>query len=189
MSDERKAGPNNPLVKEVFKSTDGHKFYSLLNPLEISAKRALSAEEAKRYAEMCITKKEMNALLQEYANGVNRQDILYSHSIVQEIRYRLKMFCEENSAFDLACLYYFIEGEDINEPHESFMNLKRQLYQSDEMVRGFFLPISISLLKEFGQKVGDDTLTYLAEIKDLTSRIYRYIPPSTWTSTENTSTN
>lgn len=182
------ANNQNPTVKEVFKTKDGIKFFAHIDPLVISAERGVAAEEARRYAEMCLSKKEMKALIAEYKKGVNNQDIVYSHSIIQEMEFRLNYIVEENSLFDLACLYFFLEGEDIKTPTEHFNNKKRELFKKDADVRGFFLPIAFSLMNESSKNQGEDLLIYLEEMKNQVKRINRYISPDSWTKAENTST-
>jgi len=182
-----KAQEGNEYIKPVFKAKDGTQFYAHHNPYEISAKRALSAEESLRYAELCISKKELAELISESKKAVNiNQDFVKAFSIIQEIDFRLKYFHEERSLFDLCSLYYFIEGEDVIEPHETFNNKKRKLYEEDETVRAFFLSSAQHLLKHFGEKPVDDLLTYLEEMKSLSQRIYRFIPKSSWTKGEGT---
>ena len=182
------ADNSNPNIKEVFKTKSGVKFFAHIDPLVISAERGVAAEEARRYAEMCLSKKEMKALIAEYKKGVNNQDIVYSNSIIQEMEYRLNYIIEENSLFDLACLYFFIEGEDIKTPTEAFNNKKRELFKSDADVRAFFLPIAFDLMNESSKNQGEDLLIYLEEMKNQVKRINRYISPNEWTKTEDSST-
>lgn len=181
-----KASEQNENLKLVFTTKLGVKFFAHIDPLTVSAERGVAAEESRRYAEMCLSKKEMKALIAEYKKGVNNQDIVYSHSIIQEMEYRLNYIIEENSLFDLACLYFFIEGEDIKTPSEFYNNKKRELYKSDPDVRGFFLPIAFSIMNESSKKQGEDLLIYLEEMKNQVKRINRYISPNTWTNPENT---
>lgn len=174
------ASEKNQAVKLVFTSAKGDKFFAHHEALTISPERGVAAEESRRYAQMCLSKGEMKALIAEYKKGVNNQDIVYSHSIIQEMEFRLNYLTEENSLFDLACLYFFIEGEDIRTPSEHYNNLKRKLFKRDSDVRGFFLPIALSLMNEFSQKQGEDLLIYLEEMKNQSKRINRFIAENTW---------
>lgn len=183
-----KATSKNQAVKEVFKTKEGIKFYALLDPLTVSAERGVAAEESRRYAELCLSKKEMKALIQEYKKGVNNQDIVYSHSIIQEMEFRLNYIVEENSLFDLACLYFFIEGEDIKTPTEAFNNKKRELFKADADVRAFFLPIALDLMNKFSESQEKDLIIYLEEMKNQVKRINRYISADIWKNPENSST-
>lgn len=182
------ANSENPDVKIVFTTKQGVKFYALHDPLTISPERGVSAEESRRYAEMCLSKNEMKALIQEYKKGVNEQDIVRSHSIIQEMEYRLNYIVEENSLFDLACLYFFIDGENIKVPSEAFNVKKKELFKSDPDVRGFFLPIALNLMNKFSESQENDLLIYLEEMKLQTKRIYRYIALNSWKNPPSSST-
>jgi hypothetical protein len=182
------ATKDNPNLKIVFTTKSGVNFYAHHDPLTISPERGVSAEEARRYSEMCLSKKEMKALIQEYKKGVNNQDIVYSHSIIQEMEFRLNYIVEENSMFDLACLYFFIDGENVKTPSEAFNNKKRELYKSDPDVRGFFLPIALNLMKKFSELPDTDLSIYLEEMKNQVKRVHRYIATNAWTRDESSST-
>jgi len=174
------ASETNPDVKEVFKTKSGVKFFSLHQPHAISAERGVAAEESRRYASLCLSKNEMKGLIAEYKKGVNNQDIVYSHSIIQEMEYRLNYICEANSLFDLACLYFFIDGENIRTPSEAFNAKKKELFASDPEVRGFFLPIALNLMRSFSESQETDLVNYLEEMRSQSARISRYIPETIW---------
>lgn len=180
------ANSSNPDVKPVFTSADKTVFYSLIDPLMISAERGVAAEESRRYAEMALSKKEMKALIGAMKEAINKdQDFVKAFAIIQEIEFRMHHIVEENSLFDLACLYFYIEGENIQTPSESFNNKKRELFKSDPTVRSFFLPIALNLIKEFSANQEKDLLIYLEEMKNQTKRIFRYISENSWKNPEN----
>lgn len=180
MDPRRIANAENDLLKPVFKSESGTQFYALHDPLTISPERGVSAEENRRFAEMCISKSELKGLIKEYKKGVNNQDIVYSHSIIQEMEYRLDFIVEKNSLFDLASLYFYIEGEDVRIPMEKYTKMKKKMFDEETDVKGFFLPIALNLLKECSPKQESDLLIYLEQIEHLRKRINRFLPNDHW---------
>ncbi len=166
---------DNTKVKLVFTSLKGTKIFTLVDITEISAFRGVAAETAQRYAKMNVTEKELKALISSYKANVNNQDLVKAHSIIQEIDYRLEMICETNSLFDLAAIYFFIEGEDADMPNEIINAKKKELFDAEPDLKAFFLLASMSLTKRFSEQQGKDLLSYLEETKHLAERIYRYI--------------
>ncbi len=170
------ANQKNPNVKVAYTSAKGTNIYCLTDPLNISAQRGISAEKAKRFADMNLTEKEMKALIKEYKRSINiDQDFVRANSIVQEMEYRLDFICEENSIFDLAALYFFVEGEDVDAPNDTFNAQKKEIYKAEHDVRAFFLRNGLNLTNKSSELRDEDLLTYLEKIKTLSQRIYRYI--------------
>lgn len=170
------ANEKNPNVKVVYTSIKGTKIYSLADPLNISAQRGISAEKAKRFADMNLSESEMKSLIKEYKRSINiDQDFVRANSIVQEIEYRLEFICEENSIYDLAALYFLVEGEDLQQPSEGHNKTKREHYNNEADVRAFFLQNGLHLINKSSQLPEGDLLTYLEKVRAISERIYRYI--------------
>lgn len=170
------AAENNPKVELVFTSSKGTKIYALRDILTISAFRGLAAEKAKRFSQMNISEKVLKELIQEYKKSVNvDQDFVKANSIIQEIEYRLEFICEENSLLDLASIYFFLEGENIEMPSDSFNKKKIEHAKLEFDVRSFFLRSALALTNKFSNSPEKDLLNYLEEIKMISERVYRYI--------------
>lgn len=180
----------NPKLTEVFKSTNGTKFYSYIDPLQISAFRGLAADKAKRFLEMNLTERSLRSLIDEYKIAAKENDVNKFHSIVYEIGYRLDFLSEETSILDLSCIYFFLQDEDPELPSESHNKRKHEIFLNDTKAKGFFLQIGLSLCKKFSPKQESDMLDYLEtpEIKNLSERIRRFIANEHQISLTNTST-
>lgn len=165
----------NTSLTLVYTSANGTCFYALVNVLEISALRGLSAEKAKRFMELNITERSLKSLIDEYKIAAKENDVNKFHSIVYEIGYRLEFLCEENSILDLVCIYFFLKDEDPAVPSEAFNKRKQELFKDDLAARGFFLQIGLTLCKKFSEKQEKDMLDYLADNKALSERILKFI--------------
>jgi hypothetical protein len=170
------ANKDNPNVEVVFTSVKGTKIYALKDVMTISTFRAISAEKARRHAEFCISKGELTKLIQDMKDAVNlRKDFVELMSIVQEMEYRNNFICEENSLLDLSCIYFFLEGEDIEMPNDSFNQQKGMLAKAEFDIRSFFLQSALHLTKRFSEQQEKDLLLYLEEIKILSQKFHRHI--------------
>lgn len=165
----------DPKLQLVYTSKNGSKFYSHIDPLQISGLRGMAAEKAKRFMDMMLTKRTLEELLSEYKKAFNSQDIMKAASIIQEIEFRLHFLSEESSVLDLVCIYFFLEDEDPEEPSEVFNKKKHKVFEEDKACRSFFLRIGLALCKKFSPKQEEDMLTYLEENQILSERIRRYI--------------
>lgn len=171
-----KAEASNEKVQLVFTSAKGTKIYALTDVLEISAFRGLAAEKAKRFAQMNVSEKELKELIGAYKKAVSvDQDFVKANSIIQEIEYRLEFICEENSLLDLAFIYFFLEGEDVEMPSDAFNKRKSEHAKLEFDLRSFFLRSALALTNKFSNSPEKDLLNYLEEIKVISERIYRYI--------------
>lgn len=162
-----KACKDNPNLEVVFNNDKGTLIYSFKDVSMISAYRGVSAEKAKRFAGMAITKEELGRLLGKALSGLNSKqpDIGQLISIVHEVNWRLQHICEENSLLELAYIYLLLEGEDDEHPSDEWNKKKAELVKQNLDIRGFFLRTALQLASSFSQKPGVDLLTYLEETK------------------------
>lgn len=152
-------------------------FYSQKNPLEVSAMRGVAAEQAKRFASMCLTKETSLSLIKEIKRTINvEQDFVKGFALIQEMQFRLEMICEEDSILELVKLYYFLPNEDPNIPSESLNKLKSKIFKENPEVKAFFLQIGIILLDKFSMKSENDAILYLERTRAIAERILNYLP-------------
>jgi hypothetical protein len=167
---------DNPNVEVVFTSAMGTIIYALKDVTTISTFRALGAEKARRHSEFCITKDELTKLIQAMKDAVNlRKDFVELMAMVQEMEYRNNFICEENTLMDLACIYYFLEDEDMEMPSDDFNQRKAKLAKAEFDIRSFFLQSALHLTKRFSEQQEKDLPLYLEEIKLLSQKLYRFI--------------
>lgn len=168
----------NPELTVAWKSKDESiVFYSYKNPLKVSALRGVAAEQAKRFASMCITKENALDLIKEAKRSINiEQDFVKAFAIIQEMQFRLEMIAEESSILDLVKLYYFLPDENPDRPSEEHNKQKTKLINENPDLKAFFLQIGIILLDKFSMKSDDDVLTYLERTRAIAERINNYLP-------------
>ena len=169
----------NIKLKEIYSDALGNKWYCLTNILEISPARGLSAARADRYVGMKISEHNLSQLLNVAIDGLNKeQNISQMIAIVHELKWRQEMLCEENSILDLAGIYYFLQDENPDFPSEVHNQKKREIWAKDEICRGFFLTLGLSLTTKFSNTPEEDLLKFLNQemTKELGEKIYKFIP-------------
>lgn len=171
----------NELLKEVHTVPDGEfsgtKFYCLKNIKKISGQRGAAALKAGRFASMKIDETTLKVLLDEHYIAAKTFDIEKCFAIVYEIRNRMKLITEERSILDLVCIYFFIEGEDINEASDEMNEKKKKIIASNEITRGFFLRTGLNLIENLNEQDEQSLITYLAETRELYERVTRLVSP------------
>lgn len=157
----------------------GNKWYSHVNLLDISPARGIAAARADRYVGMRISQKNLFDLLGVAIDGINKkQDHVQATAIIHEIKHREEFLCEENSILDLAGIYYFLEDEDPDFPSERHAELKKEIWGKDELCRGFFLHMGLSITKQFSGTPEEDLVRFLMNpiTKEIHERMYNWIP-------------
>lgn len=169
----------NIKLKQVYQDALGNKWYCLTNILEISPARGLSAARADRYVGLKISEHNFSQLLNVAIDGLNKeQNISQMIAIVHELKWRQEMLCEESSILDLAGIYYFLQDENPDFPSEVHNQKKREIWAQDEICRGFFLTLGLSLTTKFSNTPEEDLLKFLNQemTKELGEKIYQFIP-------------
>lgn len=169
----------NIKLKEVYTDALGNKWFAQTNILEISPARGLSAARADRYVGLKISEHNFSQLLNVAIDGLNKeQNISQMIAIMHELKWRQEMLCEESSILDLAGIYYFLQDENPDFPSEVHNQKKREIWAQDEICRGFFLTLGLSLTTKFSNTPEEDLLKFLNQemTKELGEKIYKFIP-------------
>ncbi len=138
LSAKEETGSKIPL-KHVFTDSEGFKWYEFMNPLTMSAKRAIAAEVATRFSEMNLTKDQMLILIESMKRNANNGNIVELFNILAELEFRLNYIGEQETLIELATCYFVIQGEDESEFSEIWKQKKKDKLTSDPKLQDFFL--------------------------------------------------
>lgn len=166
----------NSALKIAYTSADGSNFYTFADPLAIGSIRGISADKARRFADMKITNRSLKELFKEFKAHAAAQDLVKAFWVIQEIEFRLEFLTEEKSTLDLVCIYFMLQDEDPEIPSESMNKKKHKIFETDPKANAFFLHIGVVLMSKLLGKPEEDLHAYLAENQILSDRIRRYIP-------------
>ena len=121
---KEETGSRIPL-QHIFTDAEGLKWYEFTNPLTMSAKRAIAAEIATRFAEMNLNKNQMLILIESMKRNANNGNIVELFNILAELEFRLNYIGEEETMIELATCYFVIEGEDESDFSEIWKQKKK----------------------------------------------------------------
>lgn len=141
----------------------GNKFYEFTCLEVIPYLRYIAGETAARYAEFNLTGEAFGKLLDKTLAHANKGELTQVISILVEIDNRRRFCGTEATLYELACCYYILEGEDVNEPSQYWNDKKKELWSKDGRARAFFLQSAFTFTAQFNDMRTTDIPTYLSK--------------------------
>jgi hypothetical protein len=168
------------LLKEIYRDREGTAWYEYANPLTLPAKRAIAAEVATRYADLCLSKKNLLLIIEEMKKKANDGNIVEVFNLLSEIEYRTNFLAEEETLTELA-LVYFVAGEEEDETTYSDIDRTRkiEILKRDPEAKDFFLRNAYRYTLRYSDTSDVDILAYLRENLRDVERLGRLIPRMT----------
>ena len=148
-------------LNHVFTDSDGVKWFEFTNPLTMSAKRAIAAEVATRFAEMNLTKDQLKILIENMKSKANAGNIVELFNILAELEFRLDYVGEMQTMIELATCYFVMDGEDESEFSEIWKQRKQDKFKSDQNLQDFFLRKAFELTIKSSEISAQDIHDYL----------------------------
>lgn len=164
----------NPDMERVYTDKNGNDWYSLKNPFELSGVRGIAAMRAQRYFNMMLSQDTLKQLLEQHDKAAKALDITMCFAIVQDIKNRQSLICEENSILDLVNVYYFLNDENPDEISDAFLQKKLKLWSEDSICKGFFLKVGLMLTNKLADMSPEDLQKYLEESRMIADRIKKF---------------
>jgi len=152
---------DNVNLRQVYEDRLGNKWYEYVNPLQISAKRAVAAEVATRFADMNLTKQNMLVLMEEMKKKANAGQIVDLFKLLAEIEFRLNFVGEEETLKELACCYYLINDESEDDFTDKYREMKMKVFSEDGGARDFFIQGAFLHTINYSNMSEVDILDYL----------------------------
>lgn len=151
----------NVNLQKVYEDKLGNNWYEYINPLQISAKRAVAAEVATRFADMNLTKQNLLVLMEEMKKKANAGQIVDLFQLLAEIEFRLNFVGEEETLRELACCYYLINDEAEDDFTEKYRQIKLDVFKQDGGARDFFIQGAFRHTINYSNMSEVDILDYL----------------------------
>ena len=145
----------------VYTDKFGNKWYEYMNTMQISAKRAIAAEVATRYADLNLTKENLQLLITTMKKKANEGNIVELFQLLAEIEFRLSYIGEEETLKELACCYYTINDEDESDFTDKYRELKLKVFKEDGDARDFFIQGAFQHTIRYSSMSETDILAYL----------------------------
>lgn len=152
---------DNLNLKEIYRDRLGNIWYEYANPMQISAKRAVAAEVATRFADMNLTKQNLLVLMDEMKKKANAGQIVDLFQLLAEIEFRLNFIGEEETLKELACCYFLINDEPEDDFAQKYRELKLNVFKEDGHARDFFIHGAFQHTINYSSMSEVDILDYL----------------------------
>jgi hypothetical protein len=148
-------------MSQVYIDKFGNRWFEYSNPLDLPAKRAISAEVATRFADLNLTRSVFLFLVGEMKKAANKGDIVELFRILGEMEFRTGFLGEEETLIELALCYYVLEDEDETSIDSLSRQKKIDIFKTDEDARAFFLRGAFSHTIKYSDMSEEDILEYL----------------------------
>lgn len=148
-------------VNKVYTDKFGNDWFEYANVMQLPAKRAISAEVATRFADMNLTKANLQVLMNEMKKKANEGNIVELFTLLGEIEYRLNFIGEEETLMELACSYYLIGDEDETDMNDFYKQKKMEVFRKDNDAKNFFMEGAFRRTIRFSDMSDIDILAYL----------------------------
>jgi len=148
-------------MSQVYIDKFGNRWFEYSNPLDLPAKRAISAEVATRFADLNLTRSVFLFLVGEMKKAANKGDIVELFRILGEMEFRTGFLGEEETLIELALCYYVLEDEDETSLDSVSRQKKIDIFKTDEDARAFFLRGAFSHTIKYSDMSEEDILEYL----------------------------
>lgn len=145
----------------VFTETNGAKWYEYQNPMQMPARRAISAEVATRFAQMNVTKDVLIEFITNMETKANNGNIVELFHLLTELKFRLEYIGEEQTMLELAACYFIIEGEDESDFSEIWKQKKMERLKENGELKDFFVSRAFQLTTSYSELSHADIHDYL----------------------------
>jgi hypothetical protein len=133
----------------------GHTFWSYNNALEIPTKRQLFFQTALREAELGVTTEDLRAIIQLVATELNAGDVYRASQYIGMLEMYLDLYTNHEVMFKISDSIILIDDEP-EDPNSLYTAKKREMFDKSDEVKGFFLLVAQSILKDIG-RLSQDT--------------------------------
>lgn len=157
--------------KLLYTDAQGNKWHTITNHANIHATRALTAWAFSRDAEYGLTREKLSIACEKLNEAVNKKDIASIAKITGVIEAALTLYAEPQILLNLATCYTFLNDEKNDGFKDFIQDKKREIWQSDNDCKAFFLQWSVTFMKRFSELQNTNVLAYLEKSKPVTDQI------------------
>lgn len=149
--------PKLVLVKEW----NGHRFYVHENVMEISAYRSEKIEFYSRWASLNMMPDLFRKKMLQAVSALDNQKFSEASAIMQDLIDRSELAAEEQTLLNLAAHLVIMDDENPRIVNAEINKKKIEIIQSEEGLKGFFMILAYSSLRNIAGLSETDLLEYL----------------------------
>jgi hypothetical protein len=157
-------------LEKVYTDKHGNNYYQLKHLASMSHIRAISAETATRYADVCLTRERLEEICEDIIEALNKHDVARAAAKAYEIKTRMEFAAETNTLLTLATIYFYIEGEPIDSYDDYWQEKKMLLWKQDQMAMDFFLQLAWERTSQYKTMSEINISDYLREIAQIVEK-------------------
>lgn len=155
----------------IYTDALGNKWYSIANPANIHATRALTAWTYSRDAEYGLTKEQRLIGYSKMNEALNKKDISSLAKILGVFEAAEDLYATPNILLNLATCYTFLNDEKNDSYKDFIQQKKRDIWDSDLVCKAFFLQWSVQFMQQRSQSQNVNVLEYLEQAKPVLDQI------------------
>ncbi len=165
--------------KLIYTDKLGNKFYTLRNPANIPAERALTAWVYTNDSEYGITRERLKWALDKLKTAINNQqpDLVTISQVIGALEACDSLYAEPEVLLNLASVYTTMNGEQFEHYADYEQKAKRQAWDKDPEAKSFFLQFAHQYSKRFSERPESNLQDYLKEIKPVLDQVSLSLSP------------
>lgn len=171
----KKAVERKIALTKVYTDKFKNDWFEYTNPLSMPVKRTISAEVATRFAELNLTKNELQHLIGEMKKRANDGNIVELFAILNEVEFRMNYIGEEKTLIELALCYFVLGDEDETQFTDEAQERKRDILKNDSEARDFFLQKGFERTIQYSNLSENDILDYLKKVSKDGEKLESYL--------------
>lgn len=162
---------NHDGFNHIYTDSKGNNWYTIQNPANLHATRALTAWTFSRDAEFGLTRDKLHLACEKINEGVNKKDIAQIAKVTGVIEAALSLYAEPEILLNLATCYTFLNDEKNDGYLDYVQDKKREIWQSDNDCKAFFLRWSVQFIRMSSELQKENVLEYLEKSKAIIDQV------------------
>jgi hypothetical protein len=158
-------------IKRIFKKKDtrdgldfvfehaGHTFYTFPRIEVAAAQRYLAYIRLVREHELGVSRSDLRAFIEMMKQAANKGDIARQGALLHSLEAYTELYTDNKRVFEVANCFLLVDDEPVDKFSDKHSLLKKQLFDTSEAVRFFFIKTAVSYI----EKVVDSPQDFNAE--------------------------
>src|ERR1700741_2977501 len=154
------------VLKLIYTSSKGHKFYQFVNPIQMTMERSIAASAANKEFGYNMTVDELHKLCDAALQSNNSRDYNGVAINLNEIKVRASKLVEYETTLKLGAMYFLMDDEHPGRYNPITIQRKIDIIKADDDLRAFFLQTVWDMVKPYTDLSSKDLMDYLTAAMD-----------------------
>lgn len=167
------------VLRHVYTDKAGNKYYSFVNPLQMTMERNVASSVANKEFLYNMTVEDLNKICDDIMIANNARDYNTVALKANEIKVRSQKLVEYETTLKLGAIYFLMNDEHPGRYNPLITNKKVETWKADDEARGFFLQLVWDTVKPYIELSSRDLLDYLTADQSNPNRIQKQVGQTT----------